>query len=419
MQTTRFAHLAFLAAASALLAVAQTPTQRVLGVVTSVDPAAKQLSVKTDAGDIYAVGVQDTARIVKTPPGAKDLKEAKPAKLDEILKGDKVIATGLLDASVKTLEAQRVIVMSQAEIAKKQERDKQEWIRRGWTGRVAVTPGPGATAVKLMLPTSPGAQAAGAEPKPVTVKLTSSTVIRRYAPDSIKFADASTATIADMTKDDQVRVIGEKNSDNTEMVAEELVYGTFRNTAAVIVAVDAEKGLITAKNWETNKPLTIHVTPDSTVKKLPSFPGMGGGPGGPGGPGAGGFPGGGGAQRPPMGGGGAPGAAGGPGGGGGGRPGGFGGGGGGGMRGGDMNAMLERLPQLKLTDFKAGDELVISHTKGARPDQITAISMVGGVENILKMIQARNATSGPSLGGAGGGGGGGGMDLGGFGGMVP
>lgn len=84
-----------------------------------------------------------------------------------------------------------------------------------------------------------------------------------------------------------------------------------------------------------------------------------------------------------------------------------------------MNAMLERLPQLKLTDFKAGDELVISHTKGARPDQITAISMVGGVENILKMIQARNATSGPSLGGAGGGGGGGGMDLGGFGGMVP
>lgn len=413
MQTTRFAHLAFLAAASAVLAVAQTPTQRVLGVVTSVDPAAKQLSVKTDSGDIYAVGVQDTARIVKTPPGAKDLKEAKPAKLDEILKGDKVIATGLLDANVKTLEAQRVIVMSQAEIAKKQERDKQEWIRRGWTGRVAATPGAGAQAVKLLLPAAAGAQAAGAEPKPVTVKLTSSTVVRRYAPDSIKFADASTATLADMSKDDQVRVIGEKNADNTEMVAEELVYGTFRNTAAIIVAIDADKGVITAKNWETNKPLTIHVTPDSTVKKLPSFPGMGGGPGAPG-AGGGGFPGGGGGQRPAM-------APGGNGGGAPGRPGGFGGGpgggGGGGMRGGDMNAMLERLPQLKITDFKPGDELVISHTKGVRADEITAISMVGGVENLLKMIQARNATSGPSLGGAGGGAGGGGMDLGGFGGM--
>ncbi|BDC51623.1 hypothetical protein F183_A39380 [Bryobacterales bacterium F-183] len=416
MQNNRFANLAVLAVATAVFAVAQTPTQRVLGVVTSVDPAAKQLSVKTDAGDIYAVGVQDAARIVKTPPGAKDLKDAKPAKLDEIQKGDKVIATGLLNTEVKTLEAQRVIVMSQAEIAKKQERDKQEWTRRGWTGRVAATPGAGATAVKLLLPAGAAAQAAAAEPKPVTVKLTSSTVIRRYAPDSIKFSDASTATLADMTKDDQVRVIGEKNADNTEMVAEELVYGTFRNTAAIIVAIDAEKGTITAKNWETNKPLTIRVTPDSSVKKLPSFPGMGGGaPGGPGG-----FPGGGG-QRPAMaqGGGGAPGGGGfgGPGGpGGAGRPGGM--GGGGGMRGGgDMNAMLERLPQMKLTDFKAGDELVISHTKGAKADEITAISMVGGVENILKMIQARNATSGPSLGG--GGAGGGGMDLGGFGGMTP
>jgi hypothetical protein len=78
--------------------------------------------------------------------------------------------------------------------------------------------------------------------------------------------------------------------------------------------------------------------------------------------------------------------------------------------------MLERMPPIKLTDLKAGDQLVISHTKGAKNDEITPIMMVAGVEGLLAQIQQQNAARGPSLGG--GGGGGGGMDLG-FPSMVP
>ena len=62
-----------------ILATAQT--QRVLGVVTQVDPAAKQLSVKNDQGDVYAIGVPDTAKVVKTAPGAKDLKDSQTISL--------------------------------------------------------------------------------------------------------------------------------------------------------------------------------------------------------------------------------------------------------------------------------------------------------------------------------------------------
>ncbi len=402
--------IAILTVAAATLGWAQQ-AQRVMGVITSVDPAAKQISVKTDQGDVYAVGVPEAARIVKTAPGAKDLKDAKPVKLDEVAAGDRVIATGLLDASVKTLEAQRVIVMSKAEIVKKQERDKAEWTRRGWSGRVASFK---PDSVKLLLPGAPGAQSA---PKEVLVKLTDKTVVRRYAPDSIRFADAKVGTLAEMTKDDQVRVIGEKNAEGTEMVAEELVYGTFRNTAAVVVAIDAEAGTITAKNWETNKPVTIKTTADSQLKKLPAFMSGGGAGGGGQRPGMGGgaAPGGGTTQRPAGGGfQGGPGAAGGPGGNGGGmRP-----GGGGGRGGMDLSAMLERMPAIKVTDLKVGDQLVVSHTKGAKSDEITAITMLAGVEGILQSIQAQNAARGPSMGGGGAAGGGGGMDLG-FPSMVP
>ena len=374
------------------LAIGQT--QRILGVVTQVDAAAKLLSVKNDQCEIFAVGVQETAKVVKTAPGAKDLKDSQTIALSGVLVGDRVIATGLLNPQLKTLEAQRVIVMANAEIVKKHERDKAEWTRRGWSGRVVSAKG---DVVKIGLP------AAGmAAPKEVTIKLNDKTVIRHYAPDSIRFADAKTGTIAQVVKDDQVRVIGEKNAEGTEMVAEEIVFGTFRNTAAIIVSINAETGEIQAKNWETNKPLTIRTAADSQMKRLPEFfsrmatggGGMrqggaqGGGGGAPGGAGAG--------MRP---GGGAPGAG---GGGGGATP--------------DLAAMLERMPQLKVSDFKVGDHVVVSHTKGAKSDEITAITMLAGVEGILAAQQQANAARGPSMGG--GGGGGGGMDLG-FPSMVP
>ena len=82
----------------------------------------------------------------------------------------------------------------------------------------------------------------------------------------------------------------------------------------------------------------------------------------------------------------------------------------------DLAAMLERMPQLKVSDFKVGDHVVVSHTKGAKSDEITAITMLSGVEGILAAQQQANAARGPSM--SGGGGGGGGMDLG-FPSMVP
>ena len=45
--------------------------------------------------------------------------------------------------------------------------------------------------------------------------------------------------------------------------------------------------------------------------------------------------------------------------------------------------MIERMPPLKLEDLKPGDAVIVSSTEGADPSQVTAITLVAGVEPIL------------------------------------
>ena len=148
----------------------------------------------------------------------------------------------------------------------------------------------------------------------------------------------------------------------------------------------------------------IRISADSQIKKMPDMAGMMMG-----GMGRGGMPGGmGGAAR-----GGVP--AGGP----------AGGMGRGGMPAMDINAMLERMPLSKLEDLKAGETIVVSSTKGAKSNEVTAIMMLANADGILQMIAAQSGGgrgSGMSgtgaMGGMGGMGGGmdalGGMGLGGI-----
>ena len=83
------------------------------------------------------------------------------------------------------------------------------------------------------------------------------------------------------------------------------------------------------------------------------------------------------------------------------------------MKGMDINAMLERMPLSKLEDLKPGEMVVVSSTKGATKDQVTAIMVLGNADSILQMIAAQSGGGRSSIPGAGGMGGmmgGGGMD---------
>ncbi len=94
-------------------------------------------------------------------------------------------------------------------------------------------------------------------------------VIRRYAPDSVKFADAKPSKIEDIKTGDQVRARGDKSEDGAKMTADEIVSGAFRTIAATVNSIDAAENVLRVTNLDGKKPLVVKINPDSVLRKLP------------------------------------------------------------------------------------------------------------------------------------------------------
>ncbi len=349
-------------------ALAQQQPGRALGVVQAIDASNGQITLRADDGTIFKIVPQTGARFVHVPPGETSLAKGTPITAADIDPGDRLLARGQLGDEKTTLMATLVVVMTKGDLAKKQEADRAEWQKRGVGGLVtAVDPASGE--ITITTRTAEG-------PKPLVIVAGPKTVVRRYPPDSVKFADAKPAAVADVKTGDQARALGDKSSDGGRLTAEELVFGSFRNVAATVAAVDPATNTLKVTDLSSKKPLLVHINTDSSMKKLPEMvarmiaartSGAAGGAtpaGTPAGtPGAGG---------PPAAAQSAPGGAGGP------PAGGMHGG-----RSGDLQQMLERVPPIKIEDLKPGDALIITSTEGADPGQITAITLLAGVEPIL------------------------------------
>jgi len=358
----------------------QAAGSRVAGTVTSI--AGNVLTVKDDKGAESKVTVPDSARVLQLPAGAKSLTAATPIKLQDIAVGDRVLAKVTADASGST--ASLVVAMKQSDIAQKQQHDRQEWQTNGISGLVkSVDPGTQTVTV---------ATGNGATAKTIVVQATNSTNIRRYAPDSTKFDDAKTATLGEIKPGDQLRAKGEKSADGTQLAADAIVAGTFRNIAGTVVSVDAAANTVTVNDLATKKPVVVSINADSQLHTLPPTMAQGiaarlkggmAGAGSPQGAGAGQASGtGGGAGQGGGQGGGqgswqghASGSNGGQPGAGGGAP---------GQRGGDLQQALNRAPILHLADLKKGDAVMVLTTEGQSAGSATAVTLLAGVEPLLQ-----------------------------------
>jgi hypothetical protein len=344
---------------SAVTAQSAPPPKSIYATVEKIDAGAKEIVVKADGGGEIGVTLAAKHTLRKVALGAKDLTGAAPIEFTDIAVGDRVLARGKESDDQKTIAATLIVVMSSSDVAKKQDEDRADWDKRGVNGIVtAVT----AESMTLNVRTLAGA-------KSVTVIPTAKATVRRYTADSVKFSDAKDGTLGDVKVGDQVRARGDKNDDGTKLMADEIVSGTFRTMAATVVSIDAANQQMTVKDLETKKTMVVKVNADSNMKRL-SDPiaqmiarrvhpdayagGRGGGRGDGGGAG------------------GAPGEAG----------GGMRGGGGG--RGGDLQQMLDKQPAVTLVDLKVGEPIVISSAVGSAADHITAITMLAGVEPILR-----------------------------------
>ncbi|MGA9800724.1 MAG: hypothetical protein WBQ68_17045 [Terriglobales bacterium] len=354
---------------------------RKIGAIKSI--AGSVITLTPDSGPEINVTVQPATHIVRIAPGEKTLKNATPVQLQDLQVGDRILVAGKASDDAKSIAAASIVVMKRSDVEAHKEENLQDWQKRGLGGLVkAVDPAAGTATISV---TGFGGT------KTIVIHTSKDTVIRRYAPDSMKFDDAKPSTLQEIQPGDQLRARGNRSPDGTELTAEEIVTGSFRNVAGIVNSVDAGAGTMNVQDLLSKKLVQIKVTPDSQLHQLPpemaqriamrlkaAMAGATGGAAGPGAapnsagrtPGNGAAPG-----ASPSGG--PPSSAAGPGGGG--PP--------GGMRSGgapDFQQMLNRMPTVALADLHKGDAVMIVATQGTPSGGATAITLLSGVEPILQ-----------------------------------
>ena len=333
---------------------------RVLGTVKSI--SGSTITLSTDSGMEVTVQLQEGARLLRVEPGEKDLKNAAPLELHDIQVGDRLLVRGKNSADGKSLLAASVIAMKKADIAQKKARDTEEWQKHGVGGLVSsVDPSSNTIAVTT---------SALGNTKSVNVHVSKETVLRRYAPGSVKFDDAKPAPLSEIKPGDQIRARGTRTADGAELSADEIVSGSFRNIAGTILSIDSAAATITVTDLASKKAVAVKITADSQLRKLPPpmaqrIAGRLKGPqadsSAPAAPAA---------QKsaPQQGGSEGPSARGGP-----------------GQSGpSDLQQALSRMPAATLADLNKGDAVMIVATSAGENAAVTAITLLAGVEPILE-----------------------------------
>jgi len=321
--------------------------------------------LKTDAGPEVSVSVPDSARIVRIAAGQTDIKSAPAITFPEIQVGDRMLLRGR-SAANGDIEATTIVVMKQADVAQKQQHDREDWQKRGTGGIVSAIEASTGTFTVSITPTLS-----------VLVKTSKDTSFLRYSPSSVKFSDAQKGMIDQIKTGDQLRARGTRSADGKEIAAEEVISGTFRNIAGTISSIDAANNSITVKDILAKKSVVIKFNSDSQLRKLApqmaqrlafflkgGAQAMQGGTPAAGQTSASGTPGQGGQGARPAGG-----------------P--------------DFQQMLSRIPSVTLADLQKEDAVMVVATQGTTGNAVTAITLLGGVEPIL--TASPNGTSAAAL----------------------
>jgi len=222
-------------------------------------------------------------------------------------------------------EARRVLVMPATEIARRDEKDRQDWQTRGVSGSVEATNG---NEIALGGVDRSCKRLDGLPP----LLLRHCEVQRR-----------ETSTLAAIEKGDQVRSRGVKSEDGSRVVAEEVVSGKFVSKLGQIIAANPQTREITIQDAISKSAVTIRVVADSKLKLTPDLAHM--------------------MARTQA-------------------------AGGHGMRRMDMTSMLEELPSATFEDLKVGSGVMVSCAQGGSSDSITAITMLAKADLVVRMMTA-------------------------------
>jgi len=359
-----FTRFAVLVLCCLVAAIAQVP-EKLVGTVSALALEKATVEIKGQDGAVVTIHLTSDTLLKRVAPGEKSLTNAETIQVTDISVGDKV----LVNSDPASGMARRLVVMSAKAITKHDEADQAAWNTHGISGIVAAKTDDEITLRKRSLQGD----------TQLHVAITKDTRFKKYAQDSVRFADAKVSSLVDVHVGDQLRAKGDKDADGLKVKADDVVFGTFVTRAGTITAIDVEHKSVALKELNTNKPFSVKLTADSQVKQMPNFAGMsagGGMPGGGAGPGAGG---------PPANAGGPPNGM---------------------RRAPDIAQMIEHMPVVALDALKVGDTVVMSSTKGAVENEYTAIVLLDNAEPLIRMATAQQQQQrGGGTGGAQGSGG--------------
>lgn len=339
--------------------------QHLVGEITAMDAASGRLTVKADAGATVEVATDEQTVFRRTRPGQTSLASAEPITRSDVRVGDRVLVPN--GAAGARGAARQVIIMARAALDAERAREREERRRRTLAGRVtAVDPARREITV----------QARGREGlQTVTVAATDATRFLRFAPDSLRLEHARPGALADVRVGDQFRATGERDPAGARFAAEEVLTGTVARVSGQIVAVDAARGEVTVRNEAAGETITVALGPHTTLRRVtPEVAarlaaeraerqqrreerraGDEGAAGGRERGGAGRAPGG---QRRGPGAGGA-----------------------------GFQQLFENLPATTAAELRKGDAVIITGTSGADATRLTAVSLITGEADLLRLFQ--------------------------------
>lgn len=345
LRRTLIAALVLVVGLAAQTANPPSPRTQIPGNIVSTNSVAGQITIKTDKGETVTVGAGPQTVMIRVPAGENDVKKGTKIAFSALQPGDRVVA---FVRQGEPLQATSLVVRTQADLAEMHSKQQADWKARGSAGTVSAV-----DASTQTITAQSGSHT-------LAIHTTDKTQFRRYAPDSAKPANARPGTLADVRAGDQVQVLGTKG-DGGSIQAEIIYSGAFRQLAVTIDSIDAANGEIKVTDLATKKPLSIRITPDSQLKRMP--PEMAQAL----------------ARRYQSGRQGAPSRT-------------------------ESGPAMDRLPGLTVAELKPKDAIMVSTTSGSEPGHVTAIMLLAGVEPLLTASPnaARDIMSGWNLGGQGG-----------------
>lgn len=330
-----------------------TAQSRIVGVVTAVDKAANQVTIKADTGESITIATSETSSVLRLPPGETSAQKATKITLGDIAVGDRIFAKGTVAGGGKAVVVSQIVVTAAALPAAASPDPGSQRVERarGLNGRIT-TLNPDKKEISVQSRSREGVGT-------ITIQTSDVTRFFRYAPDSMNIKDASRSSFAGLKVGDQLRALGETNEDGTRFTADEIISGLTARTGGQVISVNPASNEVTMKNTQTGQTITVAIGARSVLRRVSTedvakFEASG--PARPDRPVAtAGQP-----ERPrerperPAGEERRP------------RPG----------RG--IQEIIENLPAIKVSDLKKGDTVFVQGTQGADPSHVTAIMLVTG-----------------------------------------